>query len=220
MYCKECWRAIQRDYYQAKKNRPKIVISEKICSTCCQNKSVADYSRSCVSRDGYLGVCNDCDLVRRGKKGRKRLTVPVIVLTETQAAYLAGLLDGEGHITIIKSRRSGGLHKGNHYAYARMSIGITHDVLVEMQAEYGFGKIYHLKSRNKKHKNLISWSISSNIMRAVLPQVLPYLRVKKKQAELVLQYLSLAKRRDRTQKYRDDVDAIHSEIRSLNKRGV
>lgn len=217
-YCKECWRLIQREYYKVKKDRPKESVIEKKCSSCKELKPISEYTRSCTSRDGFLGVCKDCDHKRRG--GKTRLKVPSITLTTAQAAYLAGLIDGEGHITIIKSKRSGGQHKGNHYVWARMSIGITHPIITEIQADYAFGNICRIKTRNPKHKDLISWYISANEMRAVLPQLLPYLRVRKQQAELMLKYLALATRRDRTQQYRDDVDAVHEKIRDLNKRGV
>jgi hypothetical protein len=100
-------------------------------------------------------------------------------------------------------------------------IGITTPVIRDVAADYGVGKVYLSRKRKKNHKDRLDWTLSSNEIRATLPAVLPYLRVKKQQAVLLLEYLRLAcSERDRTGVYFAKVTQIYKGLRLLNHRGV
>lgn len=59
-------------------------------------------------------------------------------------------------------------------------------------------------------------------MRVVLPEIMPYLIIKRKVAERMLEFLSLiARQGDRREKavYSDQVQKVYAEIKALNKKG-
>ena len=102
-------------------------------------------------------------------------------LTTNQLAYIAGLFDGEGTLVIgkysIKSQKN--------LAYRGfMALSNTYvPVLVYIKSLIG-GKIIEQGIGKKCY----SLSLSANEIRAVLPELLPYLIIKKEQAEVILNF--------------------------------
>ena len=111
------------------------------------------------------------------------------MLTEAETyAYLAGIIDGEGSIGIDRQ-----IKQGRTVFRGRMQCNMTDprpismlkDVLggtVTMQAPHGLGKkwFYH-------------WSSMVVTLDVHLPRLLPYLTVKREQAELLLKFRKLKK---------------------------
>jgi hypothetical protein len=115
-----------------------------------------------------------------------------------EAAYLAGLIDGEGTITL--SRRH-----ANEKRQLVVSISSTEPDLVEWAANAtGVGKITRKRTSSDKHAPGLTYCVSNRQALAVLKQVLPYLRsYKKLRARLALdQYLALTPRNG---KYTDKI---------------
>lgn len=217
-YCKPCWCLYQKNRYETSKLCLKELVERKKCTICKQEKSKEDFCRNITSSDGLHYRCKDCEYAARGHK--TRLKPPVLNLTEIQKAYLAGLIDGEGYIGLAKPKRKTGPYKGSHYIYARMAIAMTTPMLNLIQEEYKIGKIYPPRpSKNKKHKDRLDWHIYSNECRSLLPLIIPYLKVKQKQAGLLLEYLKLADHKDKSELYRNKVNDIYLQLRLLNKRG-
>lgn len=162
-----------------------------------------------------MSFCKLCDAERQGREPRKKNQIN---LTDTQMAYLAGLVDGEGHIGMSMAKRKSGKHKGSHFVYVRMTIAVTHLGLYDIQSSYGFGKIYSHKPTNRRHKTRYDWCIRSNEMKQVLPKILPFLKIRNQQAELLLRYFGLPRTKDET--YRNSVHTIYQQLKLLNKRGL
>lgn len=168
---------------------------------------------------GVKLLCRDCAAKRRGR--RSRYKPPDVSLTPEQAAYLAGLLDGEGHFGLIKLLNNG----PRGYCYSvRIGTGMASSVLVELYDELKVGRVFYKKRPDPRHKDMWFWNIGANGGRALLPLLMPYLRVKKRQAELLMVYLQLAAHSpkgyshlmaERTDKY----DQIYQELKVLNRRG-
>lgn len=134
-------------------------------------------------------------------------------LSATEAAYVAGLVDGEGCITAV-SRRScieGG-----------MSLGSTNrDVLVYLKELTGIGSVTpegHGRQRKKNHKPVYVWEVTVYPVKSLLIQLVPFLRIKKKQAELMIELFSFSKYP--TQLVSSRQLGMISEFRELNFRGV
>jgi hypothetical protein len=111
-------------------------------------------------------------------------------LTIDEAAYLAGLIDGEG--TISLSRRH-----ANERRQLVVSISSTEHALVDWAARAtGVGKITRKRTSSERHAPGLTYSVSNRQALSVLTQVMPYLRsYKKLRAGLVLdQYLALTPR--------------------------
>jgi RNase P subunit RPR2 len=190
-------------------------VKTKDCSKCKDTLLIGMFTRRSDKTDGLASLCKKCDAKRRGREYKEP---PVIQMTEAQCAYLAGLVDGEGYMGMANKERRSGPHKGNHLACVRMVIAITSKALYDIQAEYGFGKIYSHQPTNPKHKTRYDWTIRSNEMKLVLPQILPFLMVRNRQASLLLDYFQLP--RTKNSSYRENVLAIHQQLKKLNKRGI
>lgn len=99
--------------------------------------------------------------------------------------YVAGLFDGEGYVRIARYKPSG----SSHIRYAiHLGIGMTHRPVIEaLQAEYG-GSLHENRHDLRKPGNRIQfyWIAGSRVGAAFLRRVLPYLIVKREEAEIAL----------------------------------
>lgn len=185
----------------------------KKCSRCKSEKNLEEFSRRTGSKDGRSHYCKDCDAAR---SGRVRKQLPPIEVADVQLAYLGGLLDGEGYIGLTRKTRKSGCYKGNHLVHARMVIGITAIEIESIQREYGLGKVYRSKARKAWHKDRLDWTFRASEMKQLLPKLLPYLKIKKRQAELLIEYFGLPRTKD--DEYRKSVHRIHSQLKHFNHR--
>ena len=111
-------------------------------------------------------------------------------LSIADAAYIAGLVDGEG--TIALTRR----HK-NENRQLEISVSNTEMELLEYLLEtIGTGRITQKKTYSDKHRPSATYLISNRQALSLLEQISPYLRTyKQHRADLVLQdYLRLTPR--------------------------
>jgi len=93
---------------------------------------------------------------------------------ETFWAYLAAFIDGEGSITMCQNG-------------PRMIISNTHHATMEwIQLSLGCG---YLTPNGKGPRQCYNLNFGSNAIRAILPKVIPYLRIKRKRAGILLEYL-------------------------------
>ena len=100
---------------------------------------------------------------------------------ENQLAYIAGVFDGEGCLIIGKYNRG---NKNLSYR-AYMAIANTHVPMLEYIQGLIGGKIVE----QGKDKQCFSLSLTTNAIRKWLPQLVPFMVVKQKQAEVLLSFL-------------------------------
>jgi hypothetical protein len=107
--------------------------------------------------------------------------------TDVQLAYLAGLIDGEGCI---------GLHIATNNPQRRINprfqcslvVTNTHKELLEqLQAVFG-GNIFPRKKQKEHHKQCWKWDAQDLGAYEVCKAVLPYLVIKRRQAEAVVKF--------------------------------
>lgn len=107
---------------------------------------------------------------------------PISLMTVEERAYLAGLIDGEGSIYC------GAIGSSRHKTcYPCVAIGMTDEAVIEWVASrWGCAVSYVLKRKNNP-KWLDQYFVRLSGKRAQLLclTLLPYLRVKRRQAELV-----------------------------------
>jgi len=112
-----------------------------------------------------------------------------INLSETQKAYLAGYLDGDGSITIsMHKNKRNKRNLGLHYETSLIS---KHKWFIEELHKIIGGKIQSFiyeDSRSKKEGYKIGFCNQTSAL-AFLKSVTPYLILKKKQAELMIKFL-------------------------------
>lgn len=111
------------------------------------------------------------------------------MLLETDKAYLACLVDSEGNISLIRYGKRPG-------PKPTVSIGNTnHDILRWIQCQVGMGNIYIRKQMlSPNHKLGGAWTVSHNEAISFLRIILPYLKMKKRQAEVIFALDKLTKR--------------------------
>jgi len=181
---------------------------------CETDKPLCEFSRNRKAVDGLGRCCKDCDAARRG---RTRQKPPRISLSDTQAAYLAGFIDGEGYLGLTKSVRRGGRYDGSPASHVQFRVGITSPVINQIRDECGFGRVIKSLARKPKHKDRLDWIVRASETRLVLPLLIPYLKIKKRQAELLVEYFALPRTRDDV--YRTSLARIYCELSRLNRRG-
>lgn len=192
---------------------------KKRCRNCGKFLGLEFFSFRDVESNKKASNCKDCSSVIAGYK--KRLKPADITLTETQKAYIAGLMDGEGCIRIQKSK----IKKTGGVSYVAVAyIGNTDCKLGEICAQVGVGNFYKRKKINVNHKICYIWCLSSNACRSLLPNIVDYLIFKKQQAIHLIEFLEnvvkMVNVRALKSKYLTDAEELYKKIKKLNKRGI
>ena len=111
-------------------------------------------------------------------------------------SYLAGVMDSDGSFSICKRKR-----KGNKFFYrtvAQLTWKNTEkskEIFDELLREYG-GKYHIIKSRgfSKKGTTFLKYNLEGDSLVYLLQSIIPYLRLKKRQAEIVIELKLLRKK--------------------------
>lgn len=139
-----------------------------------------------------------------------------------QNAYLAGFLDGEGYIAIMKRRER--QVKDMYIPYIVVA-NTQKEVLNLFQKQFG-GKLYLKKFKNYKWKNCYRWDIRGSQVKKILECLLPYLVLKRKQAESLLKYITKSYGvyfrkgcKGMPIQFHKDRIKIYEKMRQLNRKG-
>ena len=138
-------------------------------------------------------------------------------LTETEWAYIAGLLDGEGVITVTKHRGRYRRSKTAQYV-PKVEISNTDRKVIDWLNSRINGVVW-TSSRKKGWKKLYTWRLQrqEEILDFLL-NVLPYLIIKSGQAKLMIKLLTLRQPRRRKPWTKEEIEIVE-EIKRLNIRG-
>lgn len=115
-------------------------------------------------------------------------------MKQTDLAYTAGIIDGEGCISVTRNTK--GIKKAlrakaSYCIYVAVSMT---DFEVPAWLHFTFGGSFaEYKASNTKHKKVYRWGLHSNNAQRFLKLILPYLKTKKRQAELVIELQKLKK---------------------------
>lgn len=137
-------------------------------------------------------------------------------MTDTDKAYLAGLIDGEGTITLSRH------HRGQS-PQPRLAIANNSLALLEwVRGKTGCGGIIRRQPRGERHNVSYVWQAClAGAVLGVLREVRPYLVLKKEHADLLMEeYRGCTPRNGKyTRGMREAKDRLVARIRSLNQRG-
>ena len=108
------------------------------------------------------------------------------ILSDIDAAYLAGLFDGDGCFFIMKVNKKF-RHNRSHGYVPYMRLTNTDRIIIDLCNEYGG----HWLSQDQtaKWKCVYRWMLSTRLAKWYLPQIFPYIRIKRKQAGVFLKAL-------------------------------
>lgn len=114
------------------------------------------------------------------------------MVASTDKAYVAGILDGEGYITIRRSNR----YLKNTVSY-RLVVGFTNTDLSLLEwIQSLYGGCINQKSRASLVRHSIAWELTihkKEDLSRILQDVKPYIKVKAKQLDLALRFSVLGK---------------------------
>lgn len=107
-------------------------------------------------------------------------------MKKTDLAYLAGLFDGEGCICIGKAKPRGGrLHPSYHLECA---VSMANEYLPTLYRLSFGGSVYFYRDKHPNHQPAWQWHISAKKAKIFLEAILPYLTIKKGEAELAVKF--------------------------------
>lgn len=150
-------------------------------------------------------------------------------------SYLAGLWDGEGSFMLLRFARRSHYKKSPNEAINYDPVasicqtinGRQEIILKQLKELYG-GCLYEVpQKKGKNHKAVMFWRITSQKAAIFIRDILPHLRSKKRQAEILLRFCELrTENRRGGSRWSDPNDqlperlALVEEIKRLNKRGI
>ena len=145
-------------------------------------------------------------------------------MTPTDAAWLAGFLDGEGSFMVAKSWHLG--CSAPTYAAVVGASNTDKSLLLKCQSIAG-GKIVTTAAKSARWKDAHHWQIKGRSVEPLVRSVLPYLVGKRRQAELLLKLRALTHLGSKpgcfsTRKTPAEVAEradIHALVKALNARG-
>jgi hypothetical protein len=141
--------------------------------------------------------------------------------------YLAGLTDGEGHISIVFRPKTGVGRTGTQ-CYLFVAFTMVDREAIDAIAERFGGAVYALKQESPRWKPAFRWQATGARAERFIRAVRPYLRVKVRQADIALEFREISLQGGRTTIKRAVYNAsvmdrrleLREEMRRLNKRGV
>jgi hypothetical protein len=118
---------------------------------------------------------------RRDRRIAAKRPDPLLSLTERELAYIAGIVDGEGTVHISGS-------SGKKTCYPIVGIGMTHQGVIEWLADKWKVTIATLPRRNPRWLPQFVVRLSGKRAQLLCRLILPFLIVKRRQAELVIEF--------------------------------
>jgi hypothetical protein len=151
----------------------KIVPLEKTCVWCSAKFLVGGRGRP----PRHVQYCS------RSCSAQGRTLKPVVAdLSVPEAAYLAGIIDGEGSVLVMKRPPSTRLS-------VRVVVVNTDEALMDWLEKIGGNRNWHTTrptNFSNNPKPIWSWVVNGHNAVAILRQVLPYMIIKKAKAEYAI----------------------------------
>lgn len=108
-------------------------------------------------------------------------------LDATERAYLAGFFEGDGHVSIGK-RQSKAHATPSHYLQVIISQS-NRPFLEKWKRRVGMGSIHEAKGSKRSKKPHFRWHLSDRQAAQLLESMMPYLDIKKFQAQTALDFM-------------------------------
>lgn len=193
-FCSACCK------YEWRKQKAK---KEKICEACGKAFYVGGRGRG--SNDQHL--CSDA--CQRASRYRRTTRIPR-TMSSTEAAYFAGILDGEGSVM---------LQQRNEAVALCVAIYNTDKPLFDwIEKTVAVGSIHLVRAKTLKHKASFFWQTGGELAANILKQIRPYLVIKASRADFAIEFAEQLKtpalKADRSWQ----LDML-TKMKALNKRG-
>lgn len=106
--------------------------------------------------------------------------------------YLAGFLDGEGYLGLMRRRGKTDYGERHGYYAAVKTAQKEQDAKLIYAIHQQYGGYIQIKKANGTSQQAVCWETKGKLKVAeFLPKIIPYMIVKKEQAELLLEFCQL-----------------------------
>lgn len=154
-----------------------------------------------------------------------------INIPEKETIWLTGFIDGEGYIGITRQRKKETSKQSSSLLYHPYLIISNNDlnILKCIKELIGYGYIHKINRKTKPHqKASFQYKLAKmDKLEGILRAIQPYLHLKQKQCELLLNFINLRENAKRVsgRGYRGGTsytkeEEIYQKLRILNKRGI
>ena len=141
-------------------------------------------------------------------------------ISDTEAAYLAGLIDGDGCF-VINVRQIKGRYSPSYQCALIIDV-CQPELLEELRELTGIGVVRPSRPQIGNRRAAFAWIIYSQACEDLIRRIYPYLRLKRERADVALA-LRATKRKHPRRLTEDELaqrEALKQRMHVLNKRGV
>lgn len=143
-------------------------------------------------------------------------------LQHDDKVYVAAITDGEGMITVSVKKNRADPHKGGSPLTPLIGISNSKKELIDWLHSILFGSTIKTGKEDIQRNRKAVWAVQVARLldvKCLLEQILPYLKVKRRQAELVLEFCNV-RLEDSWATYNPRLFEIAKEVRKLNRKGL
>lgn len=146
------------------------------------------------------------------------------VMSKLQAAYLAGLIDGEGYIGILKNKhgeKSVWSSTREYFFTPVLKVAMTDRELIEWLYK-SFGGTFETRKAKGNAKESYCWSMRKSQVQDFLKLLYPFLQVKKRDADIIFRFMKTNNGAGHPISEENHLIRIklYEEIRKLHSRGA
>lgn len=130
---------------------------------------------------------------------------------DDEIIYLAGIFDGEGCVTVWREKSK----NDKHYINPKIAIVMTNKKPIQMFSDIFGGNVSTQINKIPNRKVVYAYSATGKRAKLVLDKIIPYLKVKRQQAEHAVEIVNLKilHKRDVNS---NQLDNLFNSIRRLN----
>lgn len=114
-------------------------------------------------------------------------------MSKLQSAYLAGIIDGEGYVSLLKCKKGSKKYWSSSREY--IYIPVIKIAMVEKQFIYNlyisYGGTFETRKAHGNARESYCWTVRKSMVINILQSVYPYLKIKRKQSELIFKFKNL-----------------------------
>ena len=204
-HCRVCGHDKDESEFWAKRSRHR-------CKACLNESMRKRYNQK------YKKV--RADLRVGARKARVKLAVRH---TQTERAYMAGIVDGEGYISLLVHGRGGGTSM--RVGRVTMSIGVVNTNLGLMEwiaKRWNASLFYEAADHEGNRKPRWRWALNANNALHLLDEIYPYMVAKRAQAKLAIRFQRYLQYTGKSRNERKSELQLRfaDEMKKLNHRGL
>lgn len=165
-------------FYKSRTGVPRMDLRKRVTKEC----AACGASFESGGRARHRGAVSFCSR-RCAANARWRTGSTSNALSAVDAAYLAGLMDGEGSVMLYRRKKDAA------GSALRIAIANTNMILIDWcLSKTGVGNVLTKLGANERHKTGYQWIANAQAAASVLVQIRPYLTIKAAQADLGIEF--------------------------------